>query len=124
MAFQNAKATGYGDASYSGPSSDDPKASTSSAMADALKAKNAESDGGDHLQTVVEHGTAKNSMVDLQSPQTRDLADPRDGNREPSPVHPAMKRQRAPAKVGDVQVGELPKTAGASAAPAPVDPFA
>jgi hypothetical protein len=73
---------------------------------------------------VIEHGTARNSMVDLQSSQTRDLADPRDDNRAPSPVHPAMTRQQAPAKVGDVTVGELPKTLGANAAPAPVDPFA
>lgn len=124
MAYQVATENGYGDASYSGPASDDPKARTTSALADALKAKNAEGDGCDHLQDMIEHGTARNNSVDLQSPQTRDLADKSEGNRDPSPVYPGMVRQQAPAKVGDVQVGELPKTAGANAAPAPVDPFA
>ena len=105
---------GYGQNGYSGPSSD---------VADAIRAKHAEGDAGDHIGDVIEHGTAKNVSVDLASPQTRDLASKADDNRDPSPVHPAFKRQTTPSKIGDVIVGELPGTLGASAAPLPSDPF-
>ena len=57
-------------------------------------------------------------MVDLQSGQTRDVPDTL------GDVAHGMKRQQTPSKVGDVAVGDLPATVGASAAPAPVDPFA
>lgn len=40
------------------------------------------------------------------------------------PTHPAMKRQTTPSKVGDVVVGSLPATCGASAAKDPTDPNA
>mgnify|MGYP001603625228 CR=1 FL=1 len=92
-------------------------------VADAIRAKHAESDAGDHIGDVIEHGTAKNVSVDLASTQTRDLANKADDNRDPAPVHPAFKRQTTPSKIGDVVVGDLPATLGASAAPQPIDPF-
>jgi hypothetical protein len=60
----------------------------------------------------------------VKSPQTRDLSDKSDGNRAAAPLHPDMKRQTAPSKVGDVTVGTLPATLGASAAPQPTAPLA
>ncbi len=116
---------GYANAKYLGPSSIEPTQSMSSDLADDLRQAAEAGDQGAHLSDVVQHGTARNDSVDLKSPQLRDLNDPRDANRAPSPAHPAMRRQTAQAsKPGDVVVGTLPDTLGASAAPDPVDPFA
>ncbi len=116
---------GYANAKYLGPSSIEPSTSMSSDLADDLRQAAEAGDQGAHLSDVIQHGTARNDSVDLQSPQLRDLNDPRDNNRAPSPAHPAMRRQTAQSsKPGDVVVGKLPDTLGASAAPDPVEPFA
>jgi hypothetical protein len=67
---------GYGANAWGGASSDNPGKTTTSPLADALKAKNAEADGGDLLQRIIERGTARGVIadVDLQSPQTRDVS--------------------------------------------------
>jgi len=95
------------------PSPSSVEGARTSPLADELKRVNAEADGGDELQRIIEQGTARNSMVDLASPQTRSVPD------DLRNVHPAMKRQTTPSKVGDVVVGTLPATCGASAAPDP-----
>jgi hypothetical protein len=64
----------YGANGYPGPASVEPGAKISSPLADQLKAKAAEGDAGDLLQTIIEKGTARDSMVDLASPQTRDVS--------------------------------------------------
>jgi hypothetical protein len=115
----------YAGAKYLGPASDLPGYNTTSPLADDLRQAAEAGDQGAHLSDVVQHGTARNDSVDLQSPQLRDLNDPRDNNRAPSPTRPAMRRQTAQSsKPGDVVVGKLPDTLGASGAPSPVDPFA
>lgn len=110
--------TGYGQAKNLGPSSVEPGVTITSPLADELRRVAADSDAGDLIGAIAEHGTARNSSVDLKSPQTRDV--PSDLRN----VHPAMRRQTTPSKVGDVVVGELPKTCGASAAPDPKEPNA
>jgi hypothetical protein len=65
----------YGGAKNLGPSSVEPGVTNTSPLADELKRVNALGDGGDHLQDVIEHGTARNASVDLGAPQTRDVSD-------------------------------------------------
>jgi hypothetical protein len=109
---------GYGSAKNLGPSSVEPGTTNTSPLADELKRVNAEGDGGDHLQDVIDHGTARNSMVDLASLQTRPYT-----NEQDVPTATGMKRQTAQSdKPGDVKVGTLPATLGASAAPDPKVP--
>jgi hypothetical protein len=110
--------TGYGQAKNLGPSSVEPGVTETSGLADELRRVAAESDAGDLLAAIADHGTARNASVDLQSKQTRDVPD------DLRNVHPAMKRQTTPSKVGDVVVGQLPSTVGASAAKDPTDPNA
>lgn len=103
--------TGYGMAKNLGPSSVEPGQVETSPLADELKRVNALGDGGDHLQDVIDHGTARNDSVELQAPQTRAV----DSTMLP-PAH-GMKRQTAQSsKPGDVQVGSLPAKLGTSAA--------
>lgn len=66
--------TSYGGNAYAGRVVADPGKNVTSPLADQLKAKAAELDGGDLLQTIIEKGTARDSTVDLQSPQTRDVS--------------------------------------------------
>jgi hypothetical protein len=108
---------GYGQRD-SGPVSVDPSLSRTSPLADELKRLNAEGDGGDALQDVIDHGTARNNSVDLVSSQTRPFTlDQRVGTAA------GMKRQTAQSsKPGDVSVGTLPATLGANAAPDPKEP--
>jgi hypothetical protein len=108
--------TGYGQAKDLGPSSVEPGTTNTSPLADELKRVNAEGDGGDHLQDVIEHGIARNSSVDLAAPQTRDVSG------VSPPLAHGQKRQTTPSKVGDVEVGTLPAKLGASAAPDPKEP--
>ncbi len=63
--------TSYGANAYAGRVVANPGKSVTSPLADQLKAKAAEGDGGDLLQTIIEKGTARDSTVDLRSPQTR-----------------------------------------------------
>ncbi len=107
--------TGYGQAKNLGPSSVEPGVTITSPLADELRRVAADSDAGDLIGDIAAHGTARNSSVDLKSAQTRDV---------PSDLQPlahGMKRQTSPSKVGDVSVGTLPSTCGASAAPDPKD---
>lgn len=84
----------YGSNHSTMPSSLTPGQRTSSPLADDLKRKAAESDGGDLLQTIIERGTARDSAnAELLSPQTRTLSP---GN---VPNHPSMKGASAGAKV-------------------------
>jgi hypothetical protein len=107
--------SGYGMSKNLGPSSVEPGTTNTSPLADELKRVNAESDAGDHLQDVIERGTARDAMVDLQSLQTRPFTVDQD-----VPTAHGMKRQTAQSsKPGDVKVGTLPATLGTSAAPDP-----
>lgn len=102
---------GYANAKNLGPSSVEPGVTDTSALADELKRVNAEGDGGDTLQDVIEHGTARNSSVNLVASQTRPISD-----KQIAPAHGQV-RQTKQSAVGDVVVGNLPATCGASAAP-------
>ena len=62
---------GYGTNHFTGASSADPGQKVTSPLADDLKAKAAQGDGGDLLQDIVTRGTARDTSVELQSPQTR-----------------------------------------------------
>lgn len=98
---------GYGAAKNLGPSSVEPGTTNTSPLADELKRVNALGDGGDHLQDIIENGTARNSMVDLASLQTRDVSD-----EQLAPAH----GQKSPnMKAGSY--GTLPAKLGASAEP-------
>ena len=110
----------YGANAYGGRVVADPGKTVTSPLADQLRSKAAEGDGGDLLGDIIQHGSARNvSAGETMAPQTRDVPD------DLRNVHPAMKRQTTQSpKPGDVVVGELPKTCGASAAPSPVDPYA
>jgi hypothetical protein len=99
--------TGYGMAKNLGPSSVEPGTTNSSPLADELKRVNALGDGGDHLQDVIEHGTARDSTVDLMSGQTRPYDDAQD-----VPTVPGM-RSRTANKEG----GTVPAKCGTSEAP-------
>lgn len=85
----------YGGAKNLGPSSVEPGTTLTSPLADELKRVNALGDGGDHLQDIIERGTSRNSMVDLQSSQTRDV------NKTPFPASHGMKGASAGPKVPD-----------------------
>ena len=63
----------YGSNAWSGASSLTPNQKASSPLADALKAKNAEGDGGDLLQHIIEKGVARNND-DLISSQLRTVS--------------------------------------------------
>lgn len=65
--------TSYGANASAFPSSISTGHKVSSPTADMLKAKNAEGDGGDLLQRIIERGTSRGPAADaeLQSPQTR-----------------------------------------------------
>jgi hypothetical protein len=118
LLVERVEPTGYGQAKNLGPSSVEPGVTETSGLADELRRVAADSDAGDLLGDIAAHGTSRNSSVDLQSKQTRDVPD------DLRNVHPAMKRQTTPSKVGDVVVGSLPATCGASSAPDPKDPNA
>ncbi len=95
------------------PSPSSVEGTQTSSLADELRSVNAKGDGGDHLADIIEHGTARNSSLDLggaAGSQTRDVPD------DLRNVHPNMKRQTTPSKVGDVVVDQLPSTCGSSAA--------
>jgi hypothetical protein len=66
---------GYGTNHAPGSSSLTPGQKMTSPLADDLKRKAADSDGGDLLQAIVEGGTARGNAarVELQSPQTRSV---------------------------------------------------
>ncbi len=92
--------TGYGMAKNLGPSSVEPGTTNTSPLADELKRVNAMSDAGDELQNIIERGTARDSMVDLQSLQTRPYDDKQD-----VPTTPGMRSRNheggtVPAKLG------------------------
>jgi hypothetical protein len=89
------------------PTSVEPGTTNSSPLADELKRVNALGDGGDHLQDVIEHGTARDSTVDLMSGQTRPYDDAQD-----VPTVPGM-RSRTANKEG----GTVPAKCGTSEAP-------
>jgi len=108
--------TGYGQAKNLGPSSVEPGTTNTSGLADELRRVAAESDAGDLLGDIAARGTARDASVDLDSKQTRPFT-----NEQGVATHPNMKRQTTPSKVGDVVVGTLPATCGASAAPDPKD---
>jgi hypothetical protein len=66
---------GYGANAYGGASSDAPGKTTTSPLADALRAKAAEGDAGDLLGDIIKHGTARNGSVgEMLAPQTRDVS--------------------------------------------------
>jgi len=81
--------TSYGGNAYAGRVVADPGKSVTSPLADQLKAKAAESDGGDLLRTIIERGTARGPAADveLQSPQTRDVS------KEPYPSAHGMQQR-------------------------------
>lgn len=64
-------APNYGTNHFTGASSANPGEKVTSPLADNLKAKAAEGDAGDLLQDIIERGTARDTSVELQSPQTR-----------------------------------------------------
>jgi hypothetical protein len=67
--------TSYGANAYAGRVSVDPGKSVTSPLADALRAKAAEGDGGDLLGDIIKHGTARNGSVgEMLAPQTRDVS--------------------------------------------------
>ncbi len=110
-----------GSNAYGGKVYADPGQTTTIPLGDEMRAKaESEADQGAHLSDVIQHGTARNNSVDLASPQTRDYSlDQKVGTTF------GMRRQTAQSsKPGDVQVGTLPATCGASAAPDPTDPNA
>ncbi len=82
-----------------------------SPMAEVLR--EAQDDGEDVLGKIIERGV-----------HTDDGWQVRDLNETSVPVHPNAKRQTTPSKIGDVVVGTLPATCGASAAKDPTDPNA
>jgi hypothetical protein len=104
---------GYAQAKNLGPSSIAPGiggGDSVSALGQELKRVGALSDAGDHLQDVINRGTARDSTVDLDAsaPQTRAVSSEPDCG----PAHGATSQQEAdPAKWGTI-----PKTLGASAA--------
>jgi hypothetical protein len=99
--------TGYGMSKNLGPSSVEPGTTLNSPLADELKRVNALGDGGDHLQDIIEHGTARDSMVDLASLQTR----PYDDKQDVPTAH--GQRSRTANKEG----GTVPAKCGTSEAP-------
>ncbi len=107
---------GYGGSKNLGPSSTDPGVTITSPLADELRRVAALSDAGDLLGDIAQHGTARNvSAGDMMAPQTRDV--PSDLRN----VHPNMTRQtKQSSKPGDVVVGTLPATCGATSAAQPV----
>jgi hypothetical protein len=108
----------YGAAKNIGPSSVDPGTTDTSPLADDLRRVAADSDAGDLIGDIATHGTSRNTSLDLQSTQTRNVSD-----QMIAPSH-GMKRQTSPSKIGDVEVGTLPSKLGASAAPLPKEPNA
>ncbi len=86
---------GYGTNHAPGSSSLTPGEKATSALADNLKAKAAEGDAGDLLQTIIERGTSRGSaaQVELQSPQTREV------DKSPYPATFGMKGASAGPKV-------------------------
>ncbi len=104
--------TGYAMAKNLGPSSVEPGTSNTSPLADELKRVNAQSDAGDELQNIIESGTARDSMVDLQSLQTRPYDDVQD-----VPTTPGMRNRNN-------EGGTIPAKLGDSAPPDPKDPNA
>jgi hypothetical protein len=100
--------TSYGANAYGGASSIAPGAKTSSPLADQLKAKAAESDGGDLLQRIIERGTARGTAADveLQSPQTRDVS------KEPYPAAHGQRSRTADHGSGSPS-GQVPTHCGA-----------
>ncbi len=104
--------TGYGMAKNLGPSSVEPGTTLTSPLADELKRVNAMGDGGDHLQDIIEHGTARDTMVDLASLQTRPYDDVQD-----VPTSHGMRNRSN-------EGGKVPNKLGESAAPDPTDPNA
>jgi hypothetical protein len=104
---ERVETTGYGQAKNLGPSSVPEGTTQVSDLGQELKRMNALGDQGDHLQDVIEHGTARNNSVDLAAPQTRDVSD--------ESLAPAHGQKSPNLKAGSY--GTLPQKLGASAEP-------
>jgi hypothetical protein len=104
---------GYGTNSDNSPSSLAPGTSKTSSLADELKRVNALGDQGDHLQDIISHGVARNSSVDLASPQTRDVS------KTPYPAAHGMRSRQADSGSPG---GQVPDKCGAPVSPLPKEP--
>lgn len=103
--------TGYGAARNFGPSSVEPGHTQTSSLADELKRMNALSDAGDHLQDVINHGTARNTAVDIGQETGSQL---RNVSAEPYPAAHGMRDRNAnpvtiPDKTGMVESNPVRK---------------
>ncbi len=102
MLVEREEPTGYGMAKNLGPSSVEPGTANTSPLADELKRVNAMGDGGDHLQDIIEHGTARDTMVDLASLQTRPYDDVQDVPTSHGMRNRSNEGGKVPNKLGEV----------------------
>ena len=94
---------GYGENGYTGPSS-------VTKVADSDRLSDVEANNEDAVRDALIAGNQP------ENSQTRDVSD------KLGPVVYGQTRQTTPSRVGDVIVGKLPATSGASAAPDPKEP--